>query len=559
MRLATRFSLITAIFLIGLAAALSIVVSMSLEKQMIETTRSYAADLVRIYAQKELTAQDFLTEDAADGWTHFRQFSDEIVHASNVVRIKIWDRSAHVVFSDDAAIVGERFPENEELGKAIRGETVVKIQKLVKSENRSEQNYPRLLEVYVPVLLSGNGEPVGAVEVYFNLDNLNTSLRDTRILIDALIFITALFFWIVLFFLFRKIVQTPMQEVEKFKLAVENAEEHIIITDADGIILYANKAAERITGYSLAEMIGKRPSLWGKQMPKEFYDALWKTIKEDKKTFHGEVTNRKKNGRMYVADTLITPIVGDDGKIDFFVGIERDLTKEKEAEKIQQDFLALASHQLRTPLSGTKWLIETMQREIIGKINKKQREYLNQIYSINERMIKLVLDMLSALQLGGEVTQTKKESVSVSDLYDDIVLMVDTAAQARGVSIKSNIKEYKNLVVRANREFLKQILESLISNAINYSNSGQQINVNVKEDAGAVVFEVKDFGIGIPEEEQKRIFERFYRASNAKALKPDGTGLGLYIAHMLAERTGVMITFESKKDAGATFYVRIPK
>lgn len=126
-------------------------------------------------------------------------------------------------------------------------------------------------------------------------------------------------------------------ELHKFMLIVQNAGEHIIITDPDGKIIYANKAAETTTGYSLTEMIGKRPSLWGGQMPKEFYEGMWDTIKNKKQRFKGEIINRRKGGQIYTALTDIAPVLGENGDIQFFVGIERDVTKEKEAQKAVEE------------------------------------------------------------------------------------------------------------------------------------------------------------------------------------------------------------------------------
>ena len=94
-------------------------------------------------------------------------------------------------------------------------------------------------------------------------------------------------------------LRSANSDLEKFKLAVENASDHVIIAGPDGNILYANLAAEKITGYSVAEMIGKTPRLWGGQMPVEFYQQLWKTIKEDKKLFTGEINNKRKSGEIY--------------------------------------------------------------------------------------------------------------------------------------------------------------------------------------------------------------------------------------------------------------------
>jgi signal transduction histidine kinase len=245
------------------------------------------------------------------------------------------------------------------------------------------------------------------------------------------------------------------------------------------------------------------------------------------------------------------------GAIDVF----RDITKEKELEKMRMDFLSLASHQLRTPLSGTKWLIETMQKGITGKIEPKEKEYLDSLYQMNERMIKLVFDMLNVLRLESGSEAIKKEVISISDLYKDLIVLMSAPAKSKGVILNTAISEQqgKKIKIETDIQLLKSILECFVSNAINYTPSGQEVILDAREEKNMVIFSVKDDGIGIPQDEQAKIFERFYRASNAKLIRPDGTGLGLYIAKMLAEKIGGKIYFDSKDKKGSTFYLSIQK
>ncbi len=131
----------------------------------------------------------------------------------------------------------------------------------------------------------------------------------------------------------EKELRLQREELNKFKLAVESSFNHIVITDADGTILYANKSAEMMTGFSLEEMKGKTPALWGRQMSSEFYEAFWYTIKQEKKPYFGEVTNRRKNGIQYLANISVSPILDKQGAVSFFVGIERDITEERKHQK----------------------------------------------------------------------------------------------------------------------------------------------------------------------------------------------------------------------------------
>lgn len=264
----------------------------------------------------------------------------------------------------------------------------------------------------------------------------------------------------------------------------------------------------------------------------------------------------RKDKSRFPAASVISPVIFNK-KITGAVEVFYDITREKELEQIRQDFLSLASHQLRTPLSGTKWLIETMYRGVLGEMTKKQKEYLDEIYKINEQMIRLVSDILNALRLESEETLLKKEKISVEALFKDVLMRASTAAKMRKVELQSPLNH--TLIVETDSEILKSILGCFLSNAIDYSKLSQKVILDVKEESGAAVFFVRDFGIGIPAREQRRMFERFYRTSNAKTLKPNGTGIGLSVSKRLAEKLGAKISFESEENKGSTFYLRVPK
>jgi signal transduction histidine kinase len=136
---------------------------------------------------------------------------------------------------------------------------------------------------------------------------------------------------------------------------------------------------------------------------------------------------------------------------------------------------------------------------------------------------------------------------------------MDAAAKAKGVILRDTCSKEKSFDIETDSVMLRTILESFISNAINYSEAGQEVILGLKQDDDSVEFSIKDSGIGIPLEEQGRIFERFYRASNAKKMKPDGTGLGLSFSLLIAPKINAKISFDSEQNKGSVFYLKIPK
>jgi len=352
----------------------------------------------------------------------------------------------------------------------------------------------------------------------------------------------------------------------------------LVVVDKKGKITRLNKGFESLTGWREKEVLGmrlveavpredeskSRVSFKKRILSKVLSGAILTTTTTTTTTTHGGGIERlptfyyvRKDKSRFPATSVISPVLLN-GKIVGAVEVFYDITKEKELERIRMDFLGLASHQLRTPLSGTKWLIETIQKGILGGMTDKQEEYINDIYKINEQMIKLVSDILSTLRLESEDALIKKENISIQTLVKDILTLAIASAKGRDIELKGPLN-HRTLAIETDAEILQSILGCFISNAIDYSMPGQKVFLDVREEPGAVVFFVRDSGIGIPREEQKRIFERFYRASNAKNLKPTGTGLGLNIAETLAEKIGAEISFESEENKGSTFYLSIPK
>jgi len=121
---------------------------------------------------------------------------------------------------------------------------------------------------------------------------------------------------------------------DRFEEAVANTTQHIIITDPDGVIIYANGAVEKTTGYPPEEVIGATPALWGRQMPREVFDELWRTIKVEKKSFQGELVNKRKDGTLYHVFANISPVLDSYNEVKFFIGMETDISKQKEFEKL---------------------------------------------------------------------------------------------------------------------------------------------------------------------------------------------------------------------------------
>ena len=355
-------------------------------------------------------------------------------------------------------------------------------------------------------------------------------------------------------------LESNKQELEKFKLAVENASDHIVITDNDGFCLYANDMVEKITGFSKEDVIGYKVGTednWGGLMEKSVYDELWTTIKEKKKPFTGEMKNKRKNGEEYYAQANISPVLNEDGEVVFFVAIERDITAEKEIDKAKTEFVSLASHQLRTPLSTVNWYTEMLISGDAGEINEEQENYLQEIYSGNQRMVELVNSLLNVSRLELGTFTVTPEKVDVVEMTKSIIKDISINIEEKKQNLKENYKD--NLPkIDADPKLLRIVIENLLSNATKYTPEEGELKIDIHKDKKNMVITVSDNGYGISEYQQEKVFQKLFRADNILERDTEGTGLGLYIIKSILDHSGGSIRFQSKEGEGTTFYVTIP-
>lgn len=341
-----------------------------------------------------------------------------------------------------------------------------------------------------------------------------------------------------------------------FELAAESSSNHIIITDTNGTILFANEAASIITGYSKSEMLGQTPRLWGGNMAPEFYKNMWIT-KKSGKPFVGEFTNTRKDGTTYIAFARISPIFNTKKEIVGYVGTEEDITKAKEIDRMKSDFISLASHQLRTPLSAMRWLLEMVLGGDAGVLTNTQLEYIKNIDASNQRMIDLVNQLLDISRLESGKILPQPSPTDLKQLVSGVVAQIKEKADENTIQLSPEIDPNLPLVLMDSK-LITQVFLNLIDNAIKYSPAGGKVRILVGANKDSIVSQIIDTGIGIPESQKSRIYDKFFRADNAIRLNSEGTGLGLYLAKDIVEASGGKIWFESTEDKGTTFFFSLP-
>ena len=232
--------------------------------------------------------------------------------------------------------------------------------------------------------------------------------------------------------------------------------------------------------------------------------------------------------------------------------------REETLSQIKSQFVTVAAHQLRTPLSALKWSLRLMLDGDMGEINERQKEFLQQSYQTNEHIIRLINDFLdiSRIEEGRFGFQFQKTRI-----LDTIQKAVDASlAQAtiRNVHISFAKDALTDLEIIADENRIYTALMNILDNAIRYSHAGGEVVVQAALKDQFLEIHITDSGIGIPAAEQSKVFSRFYRASNAIRQETEGSGLGLFIAKNIIERHGGTIGFASEEGKGTTVFCRLP-
>ena len=234
-----------------------------------------------------------------------------------------------------------------------------------------------------------------------------------------------------------------------------------------------------------------------------------------------------------------------------------DITERKEVDKAKTEFVSLAAHQLRTPLSAIKWYTELLSSRDIGGLNSQQEEYLEKVYAGNERMIDLVNTLLnvSRLELGTLAVDIKP--TDVVELMESVFEELEAQIQEKHFELK---KEYDENIILMDTDpkLLRMVFQNLLSNAVKYTPEGGKLGVKITSRGSELHITVADSGLGIPKNQQDKIFTKLFRADNARKLETKGTGLGLYIVKMIVEEFGGSVSFSSEPNAGTTFKVVLP-
>ncbi len=232
--------------------------------------------------------------------------------------------------------------------------------------------------------------------------------------------------------------------------------------------------------------------------------------------------------------------------------------RQRQIDSLKSEFVSIASHQLRTPLSIIKWIIKMCLDGDFGQADDQTKEYLKKAYQTNERMIALVNDLLNVSSLQEGKIEYKMEMLNLNELLQDVLDHYTILLEGKKINLVTNVSK-GTLPVYGDRKKLSLAFSNLIDNAIKFTPRSGTVTVHSSVTPSGVKVDVGDTGIGLSPQDQTQLFSKFFRSEEAKRMQTEGSGLGLFIVKMVIERHNGTITVDSKLSQGTTFTCYLPK
>jgi PAS domain S-box-containing protein len=360
----------------------------------------------------------------------------------------------------------------------------------------------------------------------------------------------------------RLALMNILEDVEETRRKAEEERDKtaaIITNFADGLLVFDNKnklvlinpQAEVFFDVKSRDLVG-RSALELATFPT--LEPLMKLLGgEIREVFRKELPLKEN----LILEVSTTPIMSGQERLGNLV-ILHDITREKMVERMKTEFVSLAAHQLRTPLSAIKWTLRMLLDGDLGQITKEQKEFIEKTYNSNERMISLINDLLDVTRIEEGRYLYKPILTDFEPIVQFVINSYKEEAERKNIQILFEKPEEKLPKLMIDVEKIRLAIQNLLDNAIKYTPAGGRVTISLERVKKEIRFSIQDSGVGIPKDQQERVFTKFFRGANVIRLATEGSGLGLFITKNIIEAHGGKIWFESGEGKGTTFYFTLP-
>lgn len=349
---------------------------------------------------------------------------------------------------------------------------------------------------------------------------------------------------------------------EKTEAILKSIGDGVFVVGVDHVIQAMNPVAAKLCGCAVEDALG-RP-----------YKDVLTFIYEKDGTINdrfvvdaietGEVQEmanhtllvRPDGAKIPVADSA-APLKDERGRVYGCVVVFRDVSREHAVDKAKTEFVSLASHQLRTPLTAINWNLELLREDLQDRLDGEAMQSFDDLYQSSRRMAELVTALLNVSRIELGTFSVDPETVDIVALVKDVIKDLRPRIDEKKLRL-AEAYDPDTLVMDVDPKLMRMVIENLLSNAVKYTPPEKDIGIGISARDAELCIEVRDEGWGIPESQKEKIFTRLFRADNVRGKDVEGTGLGLYLAKSIVEHSGGSIRFESKENEGTTFYVQLP-
>lgn len=344
--------------------------------------------------------------------------------------------------------------------------------------------------------------------------------------------------------------KTSAESAARLAAIIDSSEDVIISKTLDSIITSWNGSAERTFGYTADEMIGQSILKLIPADRQEEEPQILARLKNGERVEHFETIRVTKYNQLINVSLTISPIKNAEGKIIGLSKIARDITEKKQEELRKNDFIAMVSHELKTPLTSIRTYIQVLLAQAKKDETGFSMNALTRADVQAKKMTSMIHDFLSLARLEEGKIRITKEEFELHTLIEEIA----EDAQFLTTTHKVTVVDCKGINLTADRDKIGQVLINLLSNAIKYSPKGGAITIGCSKTGDDVKIFVKDEGVGINNTDKKRLFEKFYRVKDEEIKMVSGFGIGLYLVSEILRYHGSEIKVDSTVGAGSTFY-----
>ncbi|WCT13439.1 PAS domain S-box protein [Mucilaginibacter jinjuensis] len=340
----------------------------------------------------------------------------------------------------------------------------------------------------------------------------------------------------------------------KLASIVESSDDAIIGKNLKGIVTSWNRGAEQIFGYTEHEIVGKSILTLIPEDRQHEEPMILGKLRNGEKIDHYETVRRRQDGRLIHVALTISPIHDKEGRVIGVSKIARDITEQKQDEQRKNDFIGMASHELKTPLTSLNALIQVLQRRLAASTDPFVPQALDKATRQTRKMTSLINGFLN-------VSRLESGKLEIAKSQFDLVALIREDLDEMRLTVSSHtftLDAPGQVMVTADREKIGSVITNLLSNAVKYSPKANQVEIGCQVTDGEVIVSVHDEGMGIRPQDLSRIFDRYYRSGSEQIKHISGFGVGLYLSAEIIGRHGGTIRAASKKGAGSTFSFTLP-